>query len=171
MRHISERLSQRYKILGRVDSWNGCQPAPNIDPNRTHRRLIANAEPDRMGVIVSKLTKVNIRIDVPPVIENHSAQILFERHRETQFRVDDCQHIAANRNADQRTGGRYARIAAHADGPLRSCSIDRKSAKRLCASREKTLAERHVSSRKWLRKSHAKIVGPDEPRSDLFIKR
>src|SRR5262249_34067288 len=121
--------------------------------------------------IVSELIQIDVAVDVSSVIKDHTSKPFFKRNRKACFGIPDRQHFASNRYADEATRRRIRRIATHGDRALRTCSVDRKSAQRIRAAGEETLAEWNVAACKWGGEAEPEVVGPRNPRFYRSVQR
>src|SRR5438477_4012062 len=145
----SKSLSQRDVELGSFDSRNRVQVAPNIEANRPNRSVVSQAHADRICVIPNKMANPNRTVNVAPIVENGRPQPLFDdSQRETKFRIEYEELIAAHGDLQVHTGRGNGRIGAGGHSPLRACSIDGETAKRGLTAGEKALAGRDITAGK-----------------------
>ena len=86
---ISKSLPQSDVELGSVHSRNRVQISSDVKPDRTHRSLIPEPHAYRVRVVLNEMANVDCAVDVATVVENRSAQSLFNAQRKTQFRIED----------------------------------------------------------------------------------
>src|SRR5258705_4905252 len=113
-----ERLSQRHKILGRFHARRRVEVVANVDAKRAHRSAVAEAKTDRVCVIARELVEINVAVDVAAVVKNDAAQTAFQRNGKAHFRIHDGEHMSADRDANQRTGGSIGGGNANKKTPL-----------------------------------------------------
>src|SRR6185437_11252415 len=112
--------------------------------NRANGRVVTKPSSDGMREVIGELIEPNATENVTAVVKNDAPETVVDGQRKAEFRINDKEHLAADRHADQRAGGLIGGIAANGQRSLRSGAIDWESAKRVRAAREKSLADRHV---------------------------
>src|SRR5215510_5878843 len=71
---VSERLTQRHEVLPGPHACGRVQVVTKIDSHRPHWRAIMQTEADRIRIVAGELTKIDVAVYVPAVIENDAAQ-------------------------------------------------------------------------------------------------
>src|ERR1043166_8942124 len=71
---VSERLPQGHEVLPGPHSLGSVQVVAKIDPDRAHRRAVAQAKSDRIRIIAGELPEVDVSVYVPTVVKYDSTQ-------------------------------------------------------------------------------------------------
>src|SRR5437879_6156990 len=121
----SKRLSQCKEELSSFDSRRRVQVVTYVDSHWTHRRGITKSKAECIRVLPVKTDGAE---DIATVVKSHYSEAFLDRHRNSEFRVQDHQLIAAGWHGNQRTGTRDGGITASGKGSLRPCPVQRKSA-------------------------------------------
>ena len=124
----SKCLAQSNKDLCRFDSSRRVQVVADIDAHRPDRRLVAKPDADSIRVVRSKSAEPDLWKDVPAIVKCHQSEPLLDRKREPKFRVHDKKFAAALGHLNLAAGRRIVGIAAHSDGALWACAVEREPA-------------------------------------------
>src|SRR6266700_2795894 len=119
---------------------------PNVDPDRTDRRGIAQTGAYAVGVLRAEAAKPDAAEDVAAIVKNRSAEFAHDLERKAQLGVQDDQLRTAKGHADPGAGGSVIGVAADKNRALRAGSVERESTQRTSTSGEKTFAERYMRS-------------------------
>lgn len=87
-RPFSECLSDANEILGRGDSWNWIEIAPQVEANGPYRRAIPQSEADVVAVEGSKVVKSDAWKHIAAIIKQNDTQSLLDGQRDTGFGID-----------------------------------------------------------------------------------
>src|SRR2546430_2301590 len=139
-------LSQCDEELRGTNTGHRIQVSANIKSHRPHRRVVAQAKPYGVGIVVYKTSEIDRAINVSSVIKQHATEIALDGQREPQLGVDNEELVAAYWHAYVGTGAGVVRIAAYGDVALGSGTIDGETAERGSAAGKETLAGRHVTA-------------------------
>src|SRR4051812_19349225 len=108
-------------------------------------------------------------INISPVIESCYAKAFLDRHRNTQFRVDDEQLVSSHWHTDQRASRLVCRVTAGRNHTLWSSSVEREPAQCAATAREKLLAQWNMAVGKCLLQSNAQTISPNHSGRNLFV--
>src|SRR6267378_5238533 len=158
---ISESLPQSDIELGSFHSRNRVQVASDVKPNRTHRSLVPQPHAYRVCVVLNEMANVDCAVDVATVVENRSAQPLFDAERKTQFRIEDEQLAASNRHLEIYARGWVSGVAACGYRALRPGAVDRKTAKSGFTSGKEAFTGGHVAVAESFGQPQRNSVCPD----------
>ena len=124
------------------------EPVSEVKAHRTHRRLVAHADANGVGVVVYELPQIDIAVNVSAVIEEHGAQIVddFRGNRASEFRMKSMLPPTGTLMRVQVDG--LPGVAANVYRPLRPRAVDGKTAQRIRAAGEKSLAQRNLAAGK-----------------------
>ena len=114
------------------------------------------------------MANVDCAVDVATVVENRSAQPLFDAQRKTQFRIEDEQLTASSRYQEVYASGRVSGVAARGYRALRPGAVDRKTAKSGFTSGEEAFTGRHEAVAEGFGQPQRNSVCPD-CRAELLI--
>src|SRR5262245_48358851 len=80
---VLECLSQGHKELRGSNAGHRIQILTDIEPDRAHRRVVADSESYGVGVVVDELTEIDVLKDIAAIIKNNRPQILDNGKRES----------------------------------------------------------------------------------------
>src|SRR5687768_4862580 len=98
--------------MGGLEPGNWVQVAPDVNPHRPDRRLIAQAEANRVTVIIEQTPEVNTVVHIAAVIEDHPTQPFLEGYRKASLGIKDEQLVTARGDANLFRTGRGIIFAA-----------------------------------------------------------
>src|SRR5258708_1280997 len=155
--------------LGGFHSRNRIQVAADVKPNRTHRSLVPEPHAFRVLVVLNEMANVDCAVDVATVVENRSAQPLFDAERKTQFRIENEQLTASNRHLEIYARGWVSGVAACGYRALRPGAVDRKTAKSGFTSGKEAFTGGHVAVAESFGQTQRNSVCPDRRAERLVV--
>src|SRR6266446_8829285 len=158
---ISESLPQSDIELGSFHSRDRVQVSSDVKPNGAHWSLVPESHAYRVGVVLNEMANVNCAVDIPTVVENRSAQTLFDAQWKTQFRIEDEQLTASNGYLEIYARGRVSGVAACGYRALRPGAVDRKTAKSGFTSGKEAFTGRHEAVAESFGQPQRNSVCPD----------
>src|ERR1700677_4224432 len=96
-----ERLADAHEILGRLHARDRIQVVTKINPHRTDRRRITQAEAHVVGVQRSEIVKANVGKNISSVVEDRQSQAVFDGlERNARLSVQDETLVASAGHLD-----------------------------------------------------------------------